>query len=353
MPSIVELNESMLEAEHNMQREQAVPAGYVELKLSTKGKIGAPASFHIRNFNIADVTALSLTETARLPEQITALLTSMIYEDVDVTNFHENEVIETLVFLYRAFYGKLVPNVDFPIEERDYTYLEDTFPADEAAEKIANLKSKKWVPKTDIDLDQLKLFVVDDTFKTRVTVANKETKFTVSFGLPRFGDVLVLRRWLREAYGERDKEYGQIAKLIEMRDSMLTRYKKYGDVDLARIPVISDTDEENYRSYQIEKASMSTLAIRALHLVRFNGEDVAAQSLAERMKLVQDPRLDISIVEQVEAHYRDLQIGIEPLVPMLNPLTEEIEARRWSFRIVDLLQAIQLQGADHYDLTFD
>src|SRR5574344_957288 len=77
------------------------PAGYIPIRLSTLGRVGAPALFHIRNFSTRDLMKISLTDEEDVPAQVLELLKDLIWEeDVDVETFHEEEIIETLVLLY-------------------------------------------------------------------------------------------------------------------------------------------------------------------------------------------------------------------------------------------------------------
>ena len=102
-----------------VQNTQTVPPGYVAINLSTKGKLGAPKEFHIRNFKMKDIMALSLTEQGDLPERVVQVLNDMILEDVDVSNWHEKEVEETLVYVYMTFFEPTIKNVPFVVTDED------------------------------------------------------------------------------------------------------------------------------------------------------------------------------------------------------------------------------------------
>ena len=83
-----------------------IPPGYIKVNLSTKGYLGAPKEFYIRNMSTEDLLSMALTDDEDLPVKTYKMLQSLIYgDDVDIKDFHEAEVIETLVTLYRTFYS--------------------------------------------------------------------------------------------------------------------------------------------------------------------------------------------------------------------------------------------------------
>ena len=102
-----------------LQNMQTIPPGYIPVNLSTKGKLGAPKEFHIRNFKMKDIMALSLTEQSDLPERVVQVLNDMIFEDVDVSNWHEKEVEETLVYVYMTFFDPVIRNVPFIVTDKN------------------------------------------------------------------------------------------------------------------------------------------------------------------------------------------------------------------------------------------
>jgi len=343
-------NDNLLASIAKTEQQPAIPAGYLPIQLSTRGKLGAPSSFHVRNFNTRDMMTLALTDEDALPEKIIDLLDELIYEDVDVKRFHENEIIETIIRLYAAFFSPVLSDIDFPIEEEDYEDLQRIYP-DDSASKIEALKNGTWKPKTSIDiLRDVNTYDIDDNFNPIATVSYRKTGFSVAFGLPRYGDILTVKKWLADNYGEKEKRFASVKKLAELRDQMIEKYEQGSAIDLNRLPNVDPEVEASYNSLQIEKTGALVDIIRALHLVGFDGKDVSNLSLAERAKLVQDPRVDVSVARKLDNYFETLQFGIKPEVAMLNPITNEMCVRRFSFRLADILQAIQLSETDEYDV---
>lgn len=347
--------DSLISSLAKAEKEQLAPAGYLQIKLSTKGKIAAPSSFHIRNFKTSDVLALSLTETRDLPARIIELLNSMIYEeDVDVAKFHEKEVIETMVKLYATYYGTTFKDVIFPYNEEDLQYIRDKYSKKEADDLINDLATGKWIPTTDIDIiNGVHTYPVSDNWKPTATITNKSTGFTLAFRMPLYGDVVTVRKYLASTFEEEEKALAPIRQKLEIRERILDSYREGNAIDFSKIPYISDEEEQAYNTFTIKQASTSVELIRALHLSHFDGEDVTGKSIAERMQLVMDPRVDARIAKKLDEHFEAMEFGIKELVTMQNPITGQSCERRFLFRPAFILQATRLSDTDEYEFVFN
>lgn len=332
--------------------DSSIPAGYVKINLSTRGCIGAPAEFHIRNFNTRDIMELALTEEEELPGRIMELLADLIFEDVDVKSFHEAEVIETLVVLFKAFFKPVLEDVEFPWDDSDLEALERLYP-DAAEEKKNALLKGLWKPTTDIDLSTVETYDIAEDFNPVARIQHKSSGFSCSFGLPRYGDVLVLKQWLRDNFEEKEKAFAKTAQLLKIREAMLERFEAGEDIDLARLPTIDEEQEAAYQKLQVRKTAALIDVIRGLHLKSFDGKDVSSSPLSERIRLVQDPRVDVKVAKKLDNYFNKLEFGVKPEVTMKNPITGDFCTRRFSFRLIEILQAIQICSADEYDLVFD
>jgi hypothetical protein len=333
---VIDLN--VAESISQIEQHSTVPAGYAPIELSTKGKVFAPAKFHIRNFNTKDLLAIALTEEADLPERLVGLLQTMIFEkDVRVDLFHESEVIETLVRLYIHFFSSEL-EIDFPVEDSDKEWVLKH--KEDGAELVAALESGKWKPVTTINLTTAETWDLPDTFKPYTVVG--DSTFNVGFSLPHYGDILTVKRWLRETFGEKERQLAQVEQLIQYRDKLFGRYEAGENVDLSRIPTIDKEAERAYDNLQEEKALALIDVIRAVHLVYIEGKNVSELPLSERIKLVQDPRIDVKVARDIDISFENVRLGVKEDVLMHNPITLTNVIRRYSFRLVDLLQTLQL-----------
>ena len=335
-----------------VEQREDIPSYYVKINLSTEGKVGAPKEFHIKNFSTRDIMELALTEEKDIPEKLLHILQSLIYEkNVDVSSFHESEVVETMVRLYVTFFSPIL-EIDFPVEESDYEELR-ALDSKDAENKIQALKAGKWKPKVAINiLNDINTYPIPEDFKPYATIISKKSKFSITFGLPKYGDIIVIKKWLAENYDNQEKKFAKLKKMLELYNSLMDRYNAGEDIDLNKLPVIDPVEEDEFNKFQLAKAAALVDVIRALHLVNFDGKDVRDMPLSERTKLVQDPRVDVSVAKKIDMYFDNLKFGIDPEVQMLNPITGKPCKRRYSFRLADLLQAMQLSESDEYDIVF-
>jgi hypothetical protein len=342
----------------NVAQVAAVPSGYITIELSTQGLVGAPARFHIRNFDTTDLMNLALSEDEDLPEKVARMLDNLILEkDVSVLNFHEKEVAELLVRLYQAFYSNTLKDVDFPWGDEDIEFLKKQYGGDTSAEfqtRYADLRQGREKPKTDINLAAVETYDLDpNTFKTNLNIT-KNDGFKVSFSFPRYGDVVVLRNFILQEFRQRDKEFSAIKEILKFREDAKKRIRDGEWIDLNRIPSIPEFEKEKYKVYETEKAGFTVGAIKALHLISFDGQDVSQMPLKDKLILARDPRLDYNVSKMMDKHYKEkLQLGLKEQVSMKNPLKGVVELRDYSFRLVDILQAIKLYEPDEYSVDFE
>jgi hypothetical protein len=342
----------------NFEKEKAnqPPPGYIPMELSTKGKMGAPKIFHIRNFDTKDIANLALTDQYDLPEKVCQMLDNLIFEkNCSVLVWHEKEVVELLVRLFMAYFTNVLTEMEFPVDDSDYQFLAEKLGADsdEYKTKVADLKLKRWIPRTDIDLKKAETYDIPDNFKSSVNIKSEKTGFTLRFSYPRFGDVITIKKFIDEEYKEQDKRFAKIRQMLDFKRSMEERYQNGEDIDLSRVPGVPEAEVKKYRDYEAEKALYSIDAIRALHLDGFDGKNVKDLPLAERIRFVQDPRFDINVTSTVEKYFESLEFGLKPEVEMFNPIKGIVEKRRFPFRLIHILSAVKLYKSVEYVISTD
>jgi len=340
-----------------LSQQTTPPPGYIPVELSTKGFVGAPKLFHIRNFDTADLVGLALTDEDRLPIIVSEMLDGLIWEkDVSVSTFHEKEVVETIVRLYQAFYSDVLKDVEFPWNEEDIDALKNKLgDSDETRAQIQDLRTRKWIPRVDIQLSKdVNTFDINpDELKKELYLKDK-TGFTVGFSYPRYGDILTLREFMKEAYKDTDQQFASLKNTLKFRQDAEERMRQGENIVMSRIPNVPDFEKDKYIQYESEKQKFGIQAIKALHLVYYEGQDVRNLPLAERTTLVaSDFRIDYRMTKAVNEYFSNWKIGLKPEIEMANPLKGVVESRKYSFRLVDLLQAIKLYDTTEYDYDFE
>lgn len=311
-----------------------VPAGYVEIRLSTKGKLGAPEVFHIRNFKVGELLNLSLSTESELPRRLISTLNSMIYEAIDVSQFHEKEVEELMVYVYTNFYQDRLDDVVFPLDEEDFEYIKNNKP-----EMLEDLEAKRWVPRTSIVITQdADLYDVADDFNPNITITNKKTGFYVTFGFIKYGDRLLVKDFLDSYYADEEKKFAKIKNQISQNNNSPN-------------PIPLNPDEEReYMEYVNERFETLANISRLVSVVDYNGMDVSQMDIALKFEtLSNDARIDFGMISALTKHQEGAPFGIKPYVRMKDPITGKSVERRFSFRIPLILQAIQISGSSQYD----
>ena len=347
---ITEINEgniifnSMKEAEKSVKTSMEVPAGYLEVRLSTQGKVGAPEVIHIRNFKVSDVVTLAMSSDSEIPGRMIQVLNSMIFEDVDVATWHEKEVEELMVHLFKTFYRSVLEDVDFPLDDKDYEELAKT------PERLEDVKAHRWTPKTTININRdVELYDLPKNFNSKITITNKKTGFYCTFDYIHYGDQLVLRAWLDSYFAEQEARFKNIKSQIQFNTTLIRTLKDNPDA-ITKLIKYDPDEEKAYNDYLTERVKVLSEVARIVSIIDYNGEDISNLSVGEKYELLKDDaRIDFGMINKLNTKQQKMQFGIKPEINMYDPILNEVVKRPYSFRLSTILEAMQLSGSDDYD----
>ena len=320
-----------------------VPPGYIEIALSTKGRVGAPAIVHVRNFTVGELVELSLTNETDLPRRLISALNNAIYEETDVADWHESEIEELLIYIYSEFYKSTLEAVEFPLLSEDYEFVKN---GPDGEQRYVDLKERKWIPRTTIKLlRDVDPYEISDNYSPEITITNKKTGFYVTFSYIKYGDRLLVKNWLDKFYREEEKQFATLIENLRYNSTVTDPLKK---------KPIDPEDEEAYNDFITKKLRTLTEVSRLVSVVNYNGQDVSKMDIDEKYRLLsKDARIDYGMIAKLAARQDKQPFGLKPFIHMVNPLTNEPCTRRFSFRISSILQAMQLSGSDEYDDGFN
>ena len=348
-----EINEKVTEKINEMTK---IPTSYIEVRLSTKGKLYAPEVFHIRNFTVEDLIGIAIVDDETLPIKILEMLQKIIYEkDVDVRKFHESEIKETLFTLYQTFYSPVLSGIEYTLTEKDWEYVAQLNGGRDSAEfreYERGIKNGQIKPKFDLDLRQVKKFEMPDNFKKEARV-KKSNGFTCKYSMPQYGDVLFIKEYVDQVFKEEDRKFERLGKMIQFEDDAQNRFRKGENINLASIPSVSNDDRKLYNDYQANKSACILVALRAIHLTEYNGEDVSDWSLEKKFELAKDPELDYGTFKKVTDTFSKVKIGLDPNVTILNPVTGGPTPYEYDFRLFTVLEAIGNNDIDGVTIDFE
>jgi len=323
-----------------------MPAGYIPIKMSTKGRLGVPSVVHVRNFTTEDLLDLSMGSDAILPVKTIQALNRIIFEEnVDVAQWPEKSVLELIVKIYSNFFTPFISDIPFPWNDEDIEYLKSK----EETTKIESLKAGTWVPKVDINLTEaVTIRELDSDVKDIVTISKKDGSFKASFSsYPKIGDIIVLKDALSSIYKKEDAEWDLEKRKLEVRNRMIEK----GNTN--NLPEVASDAMDKYYEFEAKKTMTLVKLTQALYLRSFMGEDLSHKSLSEKLKYFEDPRLDINVTKKIEAQFEKIQFGLNDEISIKNPITGKLCTRRFTFRPMDILQAIRAYESPDYDISYD
>jgi len=333
-----------------------IPSAYIPIELSTKGKLGAPVLFHAKNFSTENLLNLSLADDEELPRKVCEMLDDLIYEDtVSVKDWHEQEVIEFLLKIYKTFFTVILKDLEFQLDDEDKQWLANRYGygSDEYNGRIRSIENKTWTPRFDINLETLEYYAIPNDFKANVKLT-KKNGFSCTYSFPRYGDVVVLKDYLNIIYKEKDKQFASLIDTIKFSNDAKEDFLKGNDkINIASLPKVPETELKKIRAYENEKALFVMTAVRALHLVEYKGTDISKWPLDKKMEIAKDPELDYNTFKQVSDHFGKLEVGVKKEIDIINPIQDgKRMKRRYSFRLFDIFQALQRGDTDGVTLDF-
>ena len=319
------------------------PVGYIKLELSSKGEYGAPSVIHIRNFNVEDLVHLAVADDEDLAQRTIEFLNEVIYEDVDVSDFHQNIVIEILLKLYTQYFnGQALTNLDWDVMDEDKDFLIEKYGEVEGQNRIDAIESGDWKPKYDIDLRQLSFYDEDpSTFKTVAKITGRDG-FTCTYSWPRYGDIVKVQKYASIVFKDQDKAFERREAIMKRRQRAEMDFEKGRNVDLSKIGDLTKEDKKAVREYEEKKLNFMTVCMRAIQLQEIRGIDITDMDLSERIKYAQDPQLDFATYKVIQKKFgEEVKIGPKTKFKVLDPIREEYVTRDVSFPIYDIISAIR------------
>lgn len=344
-------------AREERNKSSTVPDGYIPIELSTKGRLYAPAKFHMRNFSAEDLLGIALTDDESLPIKVVDLVNDLIYEDnVDIGYFHEAEVVETLFNFYKVFYSSTLKDVPYTLTEEDYQYLKDTKGGEDSEEYqriVRDIKSKRFIPKFSINLEEVKTYELPEDFKPTAFVRNNRSGFTCRYGLPHYGDVRDLTDFIQILFKQEDEKFSAITRKLRYIQEQKKKRDEGEMIPFESIPSLTKQEEKDYSDYAIRRNLATMRATRAAHLLEYRGQDISKLPLEKKLTLADDPELDINVYKKISEALETLKIGLQKEIKIVSPITNREVMYPFTFRLFDLFQAISTAEPSGITVEFE
>lgn len=297
-----------------VEKETSVPGNYIEVKLSSLGKLSFPKRIHVRNYTFEEALELSELTEENEKSTIIEVLNSLIWEDIDASLLHEQEAIEILLNIYSRWWGS-------KIEGFRYFVNEDL----EGEEK----NNPENISIAEIPIGSINTIEIKKEVKEPFTLENDG--FSVSFMLPRMQTSIIAKRFVNSKYAEEENRFGPLKRKIKLGQDY--DYNEYDDY----VEYMRERGKDYLRAYQAQ----------LIHSV--NG--VKVSSFSEALEYLS--KIDLSMWAEynsiVEKYF---EFGVSEEVKFQCSVNHTPITRRFQFRSMVFLPSVESKDTTRYTLSF-
>jgi hypothetical protein len=304
-----------------------VPGEYREISLSSIGRLGMPAKLHVRDYNGSDAQKMATMTIDNQLEVIAALMQSVIYEKIDVLQLHEEDVKEILLNIHLLFWGPELKEYFYPFTDEEFNCL--------PLERQHRINKGLEFPGVDISIAKIGTRPLSGNAKEPIKISRGTD--TILFRIPRIGDEIYAERMVAKHFVREAEAKRRIASLIKQEQR--AKFMKEDP------PEIDPAEREAYYEYLQNREAMKLSIKQAQQLVAFNG--VELKTIEDKTKIQE------KISTQWWSQHRkviekDFSFGVDGMVEMVSPWTQEIVHRRVQFQPMELIPNDRLEGIDEF-----
>lgn len=347
--------ESLRKVQQEAEEVNSVPSGYYTIELSEKGRLGcAPAKFHMKNFTTEGMIDLSMVQPEELPIKLADMLDDLIWEKgVSIKDFNEKEVVETLLILYKTCYSSKLEGLEYTPTDEDWDFVAEQNGGRETDEfKRAERNLRGQSLKFTLDLNKVKFHELPEDFHPTIRV-RKANGSTYKFGVPRYGDAIVVANYTKSKWENQDRQYETIGRMLKFREDNEERWRNGENINLRSIPEVPQKDKDAYYEYSRKKSKDMMRCYKALQLLEVNGVDVSRMSLDEKFEYADDPELDHITYQGVLDFFQNQKFGVDNEIEIVNPLTGRPGKYNYPFRVNAIVPAFYSSSSNTTTYEFE
>ena len=269
-----------------------------------------------------DALELSLVDESTVLETTIHILDKMIYESFDPIFLHLEELKEILLTIYNNFWGSTINEFPYPYEDEE---LEGTIDKD----LKKRIVSGKYNPTVNVPIKAIKTTPINDKFKEpiKIKIDDKE----VHFRLPRVKDVLEAKKYIEKKYLSQEKKFSDIKQQIEEGEK------------------IEKEVEDSFNDYEKQRGFDLIRIVQAQVLVKVFGKKL--NTINEKIKYRN--KVGVAFWKAYNKVSEDYStFGINPEIKIKSPLNGKLVTRRFQFRYLDFLRALDIQNDNAYTVSF-
>lgn len=295
-------------------KDEFISRQYIKIKLDSLGLLDAPEVLHVRNYTMDDALEMSLASQENALETMIAVIGRMIKEEgFNPAYLHEDEMREILLTVYASFWSSEIP-LPFPFTDEE---LEAMSPED--LQKVED-----GFYKAQVDIRKIKTTPLREDFKEPIKISIKGQD--VYFRLSRIKDALEAKSHVEKMFL---KEERKLSDLISKENK-------------------TPEEQRTIDDFERRKTRELMRAIQAAVLVRVGSKNL--ETLQDKLKYYQ--QVSIPFWKAYGDITDKVKFGINPDVEVIHPITKETVIRRFQFRFLDFISALDLQGDSDYSFSF-
>lgn len=298
---------------------------YIPVYISSAPLFGVPKVVYIRMFSVEDMMLLSMVMDNEIifTRYLIQILNNNLFQDekksIDVSTWHEKQVQELLLHVLINFSNPLHEGTPYILDEEDEAFLKET---DEATYKAYKNGEKEFT--TTVDFRQAKTF---SRSEIQATLTYKHKDMEVVFYIPVIRDTVLLNTFIQEYLYK-----------INQRYNVLVSKSEHGDE-------ITFEESEFMKEAVLEKAFITTKMTKTFfvkkviqnNIVLYEEETMplTAQEFKKKYDLMEHISIPLEVFNSYSDTIEGLEIGINPLMKVISPITGKTVERRYSFRVKD------------------
>lgn len=308
------------------QERTSAPVGYFPIRLSTKGKLSLPALLHFRNYDVNEIIELaSVPDNNDRLFSLIKCLNNMVYEDVDLNDAHEKEIVEIMMLIYFSYNGTELGPYPYYINDKikDVKLLES---ADNQGEVTFTAK--------DLDVTNIR-----EDFKEPISIWNKDRTKKFKFRLPRVKDNLFAIEYCENKYKEEKERFAEIAYRIQYNQNK----------NVTNQLEVKEDEKKAYQNY-LKSKDMDLLKVTEASLL--TGDENREFTLEDSLELLENQKIDLGYWIKLNNIMSESKFGIKEEVTFKDPKTKESVTRRFLFQASDFVPDLQSNDSSGYDFSF-
>ncbi len=296
-----------------------IPKSYLPIKLSSNGKLGAPSKIHVRNYSGQDALDLAMSDETNMLESLLTVLDNMIYEDIDVYNFHEQDIEEIMLNIYFNFWKSSI----------EYPYI---VPEDEL--KTLNSDKRKAIEdglqkySVNIDSKSIKTKTLKD-FKEPLIIQVEDSEDTYGFNIPRIGHDLIAKEKTEDKFEDEEDEFYELSEQLQHNQDNAAQGKS---IDYK----IKPSQVRKFKKYQMNRLKFFTLQKQLLMIDSVNGK-----TIDEKDKVQVYNEIPLTVWKEFNTQLKEtIKFGVQHDIKVISPVTQKEVTRRFQFRFLDFLPSM-------------